>query len=84
MKHKDCEIQLKIWYWEMNNSKWKSMNHLKSTYPDASILKNNRVVFNIKGNNYRLIVRFNFDYQLAWIRFVGTHANYDKIDANKI
>lgn len=50
----------------------------------ASILKDNRVVFNIKGNNYRLVVKINFHYQMMWIRFVGTHKEYDIIDANKI
>lgn len=59
-------------------------NELKADYPSASIFKDNRVVFNIKGNTYRLIVKFNFDYQLAWIRFIGTHAAYDKINANEI
>jgi len=57
---------------------------IEKDYPNASILKNNRIVFNIKGNDYRLIVKFNFEYQLAWIRFIGTHAEYDKIDANEI
>lgn len=54
------------------------------TYPNLSILENGRVCFNIKGNSYRLIVRINFSYQMMWIRFIGTHAEYDKIDANKI
>jgi len=50
----------------------------------ASIIGNNRVVFNIKGNNYRLIVKINFPYQMMWIRFVGTHKEYDQIDETKI
>ena len=50
----------------------------------SSILKDNRIVFNIKGNDYRLIVKFNFEYQLAWIRFIGTHTEYNKINANEI
>lgn len=54
------------------------------TYINVSILKNNRVVFNIKGNSYRLIVKFNYGKQWAFIRFIGTHAEYDKIDAYKI
>ncbi len=83
-KHADCELQLKTWYRETEKSKWESINELKKEYPSASILKNNRIVFNIKGNDYRLIVKFNFDYQLAWIRFIGTHAEYDKINASKI
>ena len=53
-------------------------------YPSASFLADNRVVFNIKGNTYRLIARINYDYQMVWIRFIGTHAEYDKIDATKI
>jgi len=52
--------------------------------PTVSILGHNRVVFNIKGNNYRLIVKINFHYQMMWIRFAGTHKEYDRVDANKI
>ena len=83
-KHGDCELQLKTWYREAEKSNWKSTNELKREYPSASILNNNRIVFNIKGNDYRLIVKFNFEYQLGWIRFIGTHAEYDKINANEI
>ncbi len=61
-----------------------SISKLTDDYPNASILRDNRIVFNIKGNDYRLIVKFNFEYQLAWIRFIGTHAEYDKINANEI
>ncbi len=57
---------------------------MKTTYANASILKNERVVFNIKGNSYRLVVKFNFEKQWIFIRFIGTHAEYDKIDANNI
>ncbi|MGK7391969.1 MAG: type II toxin-antitoxin system HigB family toxin [Candidatus Cyclobacteriaceae bacterium M2_1C_046] len=83
-KHNDCEEQLKSWYHEAENASWKSPNEIKIYYPSASILGDNRVVFNIKGNNYRLIVRINYDYGIVWIRFIGTHAEYDKINANKI
>ena len=83
-KHSDCELQLKTWYRETEKSNWSSINELKNEYPSASILKDNRIVFNIKGNDYRLIVKFNFEYQLAWIRFIGTHAEYDKTNANEI
>ena len=82
--HSDCEEQLKSWYHEAESSNWKSPNEIKKDYPSASILADNRVVFNIKGNKYRLIVKINYDYGVTWIRFVGTHAEYDKIDANKI
>jgi len=57
---------------------------LKQHYPTASILSRNRIVFNIKGNKYRLIAMINFDYGQLFIRFVGTHAEYDKIDATQI
>ena len=84
IKHADCEQQLKSWYRETIKAEWENINKLKSEYPNASILKNNRIVFNIKGNDYRLIAKFNFDYQICWIRFIGTHAEYDKINANEI
>jgi mRNA interferase HigB len=84
VKHGDCELQLKTWYREAEKSNWASINELKKEYPSASILKDNRIGFNIKGNDYRLIVKFNFEYQLAWIRFIGTHGEYDKINANEI
>lgn len=84
LKHADCEQQLKSWYREMERSEWQNINELKRDYPNASILKENRIVFNIKGNHYRLIVKLNFDYQICWIRFIGTHSEYDKIDAEKV
>jgi len=84
VKHSDCEQQLKSWYKEVDRGYWKNLNDLKRTYPSLSILENGRVCFNIKGNSYRLIVRVNFNYQMMWIRFIGTHAEYDKIDAHKI
>lgn len=83
-KHPDCEQALKAWFYEAQSANWKNLHDLKRDYPSASILKETRVVFNIKGNRYRLIVKFNFDFQIAWIRFVGTHAHYDQIDANEI
>lgn len=83
-KHADSEQQLKSWYREADRGNWQHVNELKSDYPNLSILKDNRVCFNIKGNKYRLIVRINFDYQMMWIRFIGTHAEYDKIDADRI
>ena len=83
-KHEDCEQQLKAWYHEAENAYWKTPNDIKKEYPSASFLITNRVVFNIKGNHYRLIVKINFDFGIVWIRFIGTHAEYDKIDATKI
>ena len=82
--HPDCEQQLTAWYRETCKSEWQSPNDIKKEYPTASILAGNRVVFNIKGNNYRLIVKINYDYQVVWVRFIGTHPEYDKIDAATI
>lgn len=83
-KHQDCEQQLKAWYQEVSNALWDGPRDIKVDYPTASFLQDNRVVFNIKGNHYRLIVRINYSYKIVWIRFIGTHAQYDKIDATII
>jgi mRNA interferase HigB len=82
--HTDCEQQLKAWYKETEKAIWNSPVDIKREYPSASILQDNRVVFNIKGNNYRLIVKINYTHKMVWIRFIGTHADYDKINANTI
>jgi len=83
-KHPECEQQLKTWYKEATTANWKSPDDVKKIFSSASILPDNRVVFNIKGNKYRLIVKFNYKYGWAWIRFIGTHASYDKINASTI
>jgi mRNA interferase HigB len=83
-KHNDCEDQLKSWYKEAEEANWQIPNDIKKEYPTASFLADNRVVFNIKGNHYRLIVKINYAFSIVFIRFVGTHAEYDKIDATKI
>jgi mRNA interferase HigB len=83
-KHPDSEQYLKTWYDTAMSSAWKSPNEVKQTYSSASILKDRRVVFNIKGNSHRLVAKFNFEKQWIFIRFIGTHAEYDKINANTI
>ena len=83
-KQTDSEEQLKTWYKEASKSIWASPNDIKSEYPKASILKNGRVVFNICGNKYRLVVKINYLRRWIFIRFIGTHSEYDKIDADKI
>lgn len=83
-KHNDCEDQLKSWYKEAEEANWQIPNDIKKEYPTASFLADNRVVFNIKGNHYRLIVKINYAFSIVFIRFVGTHTEYDKIDATKI
>lgn len=80
----DSEQQLKTWYKEASKASWKSPSEIKNEYAKASILKNGRVVFNICGNKYRLVVDINYYRQWVFIRFIGTHNEYDKIDADKI
>lgn len=82
--HADCEQQLKAWYQETSKAQWQNPNQIKKDYPSASILSNHRIVFNLKGNNYRMIIKINYAYQIIWIRFIGTHSEYDKINANEI
>jgi mRNA interferase HigB len=83
-KKTDSKEQLKTWYKEASKARWTSPNNIKSEYPKASILKSGRVVFNICGNKYRLIVQINYLRQWVFIRFIGTHGEYDKVNADKI
>ena len=83
-KYPDSEQQLKTWYKEASKATWKNPNDVKDEYAKASILKSGRVVFNISGNKYRLIVDINYERQWVFIRFIGTHKEHDKIDADKI
>ena len=83
-KQTDSEEQLKAWFKETSKARWTTPSDIKYGYPKASILKNGKVVFNICGNKYRLIVQINYIRQWIFIRFVGSHAEYDKIDADKI
>jgi mRNA interferase HigB len=80
----DSKEQLKTWYKEASKAIWTSPVELKSEYPRASILKSGRVVFNICGNKYRLIVQINYLRKWVFIRFIGTHEEYNKINADKI
>lgn len=83
-KYPDCEQHLKTWYDTVINADWDSPNDIKQTFASASILRNGRVVFNVKGNSYRLLVRINFEKKWLFIRFIGTHKQYDDINANTI
>ncbi|MBL0293797.1 MAG: type II toxin-antitoxin system HigB family toxin [Saprospiraceae bacterium] len=83
-KHPDTEQYLKTWYDTALNSDWRTPHEVKQTYVNASILKDSRIVFNIKGNSHRLVAKFNFQKQWIFIRFIGTHNEYDKIDVNTI
>ena len=83
-RHADAEQPLKAWFQDAFRMEWKSPTDIKKVYANASILPNNRVVFNIKGNDYRLIVHVRYDIGIVFIRFIGTHQEYDKIDATTI
>lgn len=83
-KHPDSAGALKAWYAEAKAAEWKSPTDIKAQFGSASILKDSRVVFNICGNKYRLIVKINYDHGVVRIRFVGTHKEYDAIDAETI
>lgn len=78
------EEQLRAWYAEAAAASWTTPAVVKTKYGNASILKDGRVVFNICGNEYRLVVRINYDFYTIYIRFIGTHQEYDKIDAQTI
>jgi len=80
----DAEISLRAWYHDAKKAEWKNSNELKKQYKNASIVGDGRVVFNIKGNDYRLVVAIDYEFQVIFIRFIGTHKQYDKIDAKTI
>jgi len=83
-KHPDSEKYLKTGYDTAMSSDWRTPTDVKQTYANASILKDSRIVFNIKNNSYRLVTKFNFEKQWIFIRFIGTHKEYNKIDADTI
>ena len=83
-RYRDSEQQLKAWYAEAGRAAWQTPADVKAKYGTASILKESRVVFNICGNKYRLVVKINYPYQVIYIRFLGTHEQYDAIDAETI
>ncbi len=72
---------LKAWYQDVNQAEWKTPVDIKNIYANASIVAGNRVVVNIKGNRYRLIVAVNYQFGIVYIRFIGSHQEYDKVDA---
>jgi mRNA interferase HigB len=82
--YEDSEEQLKSWYSEMNKEEWNNPNEIKAKYGNSSTVGNNRIVFNICGNKYRIIVQVHYDAHIVKIRFIGTHKQYDKVDATTI
>ncbi|MBF0621186.1 MAG: type II toxin-antitoxin system HigB family toxin [Magnetococcales bacterium] len=80
----DSKGQLEAWHSFVLKANWATPSDIKAEFRNASFLKGNRVVFNIAGNKYRLIVKINYQYRIVYIRFIGTHAQYDQIDAEAV
>ena len=83
-KHPDSTIALQTWFHDVELANWDSPADIKVVYKNASIVANNRIVFNIKGNRYRLVVVVIYQHGVIYIRFVGTHEEYDGIDVTTI
>ena len=83
-KHADAEIPLRSWFAMASRANWRSPADVKAAYRNASFIANNRIVFNIKGNDYRLVAAVHYNRGMMFIRFVGTHRDYDKIDAGTV
>lgn len=83
-KYSEAAVALQNWYYEMLKSEFKNFNELKKVYGNASLVGDDRVVFKIMGNKYRLVVRMVFEFKAIQIKWFGTHAEYDKIDVSTI
>jgi mRNA interferase HigB len=83
-KHPDTEMPLRAWYAEASRAVWRTPADIKAAYRNASFTAQNRVVFNIKGNDYRLVVAVHYDRGQMFVRFVGNHRQYDKINVETI
>ena len=83
-QHPDSKDYLETWYETVRAASWSTPNEIKEFYATVTILKNSRVVFNISGNKYRLIAKINYNKQWLFIRFIGTHREYDKVNADLI
>ena len=80
----DSQMALMAWFKEAEKAFWKSPSDIKRQYRSASIIADNRVVFNICGNKYRLVVKINYGYGMVYIRFLGTHKQYDKVNVEEV
>jgi mRNA interferase HigB len=81
-KHTNCKIQVDAWINEAEHSNWKSFNDIKLKYPSVSILKNNTIIFNLKGNKYRLVTVVVIVANRIYIEWIGTHEEYNKLNFN--
>ena len=83
-KHADADTPLRFWYSVTSKKEWESVNDIKKDFNSVDYVGNHRFVFNIKGNRYRLVVMIFFDIRTVFIRFVGTHAEYDQVDVSTL
>lgn len=82
--HRQSERALRTWFHQTKLARWNSFQDIKHAFPTADIRPNNRIIFNIKGNTYRLIAKIHFNTGIVFIRFVGTHAEYDRINPDTV
>jgi mRNA interferase HigB len=83
-RHPEAEQPLKAWFAETQAADWSSPQSIKQRYRHASFVADNRVIFNIAGNKYRLVVHVNYDFRTVYIKFIGVHTDYDRIDPESI
>ncbi len=83
-QYPDAEVALRDWYTKVKLCNWNSLSDVKQTYNHADYVRNSRIVFNIRGNQYRLVAIVIYASQKVYIRFIGTHKQYDKIDCTMI
>ena len=83
-RHPEAKAELEAWFHEAEAAQWANPAQIKARYGNASILKGSRVVFNICGNKYRLVVKINYAYEIVYVRFAGTHREYDRVNAEEI
>lgn len=83
-EHAEAAQAVLAWYRQVLRADWATPAHVKRDIGTASILKDGRVVFNVAGNKFRIVVWINYPYRVVYVRFIGTHAQYDKVDAQNI
>ena len=83
-EHADAKDALETWYRVCKKAVWRNFNEVQNAYPSADVVGNERMVFNIKGNKYRLVVRFSFRYKAMQVKWIGTHAEYNNINVLEV
>lgn len=83
-RHPDAEGALRAWFEEVEAATWTGPQDIKRRFGSADFVENDRVIFNIRGNNYRLIVHVVYAFRAVYIRFIGTHKEYDRVNASKV